>query len=483
MKIILTQDKQTNLDLQESAKILNTVCKTIEFEAFDRPVILGSSSTHIDFQTERISLLEQLENKDVEHAFYSTKRKYENNFFFYSTVDSTILSFFGWQHYTNLPIENGLFFFIATILALEIDDSFRHEDTTGCIYDFLWDKTGVDVGMKTGHICQDCLKRIQDNVKASKSLSNVFSDLVSILEVLSNTSRWGRSVLSYKEQTDIGLNWSSFEDEVAQMYRELGAEVKQNVNLAGFQTDILIEETTASKQKLRSIVECKFYRNKIGNKVVNDFARVFHTVKHAGLVDKGIIVSYSGFTPDAYLASKETQVELVNFRDLKQAIIEKTGVHVAERVVKKHEKTTEAYVVEKEITTKQKAQKYPQLFVIMPFSPDLDDVYYLGIHEIAKELGCSCERVDEMEFVGGILDKIYDSIRNSRIVIAEVSTQSANVYYELGHAHALDKPTILLTKDISSAPFDVRGFNHIVYTSIRDLQNKLRSRLSAILGL
>ena len=483
MKILLVEDAGTNLDLALSANILNTVCKANKYKAQDRPVVIDSKSNYIQFESESAELADQLKNSSIDHIFYATSRRYKNNYFFYSSTDVTILSFFGWQHYTNLPLENGLFYFIVAILARDIDDSFRHQENTGCIYDFLGDKTGVDIGMKTGHFCTDCLARIGDKVRVSPPLSSVFSDVVAILGILTNSSRWGRSIFSYKEQTDKVFDWASFEGGIAQIYRLLGAEVSQNISLSGFQTDILIEERTPSKQKLRSVVECKFYKQKVGNRVVNDFARVVHTLKDAGLVDKGIIVSYSGFTPDAYLVSKDTQIELVNFRDLKQALSEKTATHALKKDIERRGTSVDASIQVEELVTKQKTEKYPHLFVIMPFSPDLDDVYYLGIHETAKTLGCSCERVDEIEFVGDILDKMYDSIRNSRIVIAEVSTQNANVYYELGYAHALGKPTILITKEISSAPFDIKGFNHIVYTNIRDLRNKLKSRLSALLGI
>ena len=55
--------------------------------------------------------------------------------------------------------------------------------------------------------------------------------------------------------------------------------------------------------------------------------------------------------------------------------------------------------------------------------------------------------------------------------------------YELGYAHAINKPVILLTKDISSAPFDIRGHNHIVYSSIVNLRESLANRLKGTLEL
>ena len=39
----------------------------------------------------------------------------------------------------------------------------------------------------------------------------------------------------------------------------------------------------------------------------------------------------------------------------------------------------------------------------------------------------------------------------SKIIIADLSTSNPNVYYELGIAHTLNKPVILLTQNISDS--------------------------------
>lgn len=482
MKILLVKDRATDINLKLSADILNSLCRANKFEESGQPVELGMQSAYVDFNAESTQLENLLALNKVDQIFYCTSRRYDNNYFFYSNNAVTILSYHGWKHCTKLPLENGLFYFIAVTQALVVDNSVRHEDTTGCVYDFLWDKTAVDIGMKTGHFCKDCLTRVEEKVKESQSLSNILGDVVTILRVLSSSSKWGNSVFDYEKQAARSSDWASFEDDVAQIYRKLGARVQQNVNLAGFQTDILVEERPPSKQNLRSAIECKFSKNKVGNKIVNDFVRIVNTLKGAHLVDKGIIVSQSGFTQDAYLVSKETHIELLNIEDLKQAIAKATPDLVSEEKDEDtRSKSMAALLKVEESTQKIREQKSPHLFAIIPFSSDMDDVYYLGIHETARALGCSCDKVDQMEFVGPILDKLYDSIKNSRIVLAELSTPNVNVYYELGYAHALGKPTILITKDISASPFDVRGYNHIVYSSIRDLRSKLKARLEAIL--
>ena len=121
-------------------------------------------------------------------------------------------------------------------------------------------------------------------------------------------------------------------------------------------------------------------------------------------------------------------------------------------------------------------------FVAMPFTPELEDVYHLGILESVKEAGAACERADEIQHTGGIVEKVYASIRGADAVIAEVTNANPNVFYEIGFAHAIEKPVVLLTKDISNAPFDLRGYNHIQYSSIRELRSKLTLMLKALAG-
>ncbi|QDV72711.1 Nucleoside 2-deoxyribosyltransferase [Botrimarina mediterranea] len=99
----------------------------------------------------------------------------------------------------------------------------------------------------------------------------------------------------------------------------------------------------------------------------------------------------------------------------------------------------------------------------MPFSSDFDDVYHIGIKESCEKAGAYCERVDEQIFHERILDRIYNQIAKADMIIADMSGRNANVFYEVGYAHALNKPTILLTKDAADIPFDLKHFPHIVY--------------------
>lgn len=117
-------------------------------------------------------------------------------------------------------------------------------------------------------------------------------------------------------------------------------------------------------------------------------------------------------------------------------------------------------------------------FVLMPFRPEFDDVYRLGIKETAAECGILAERVDEQLYRENILAQIYRQIDAADLIVADMSGQNPNVFYEVGYAHAKGKLCILMTKDASDIPFDLALHRHIVYgSSIMGLKKKLREEL------
>src|ERR1051325_8167860 len=104
-------------------------------------------------------------------------------------------------------------------------------------------------------------------------------------------------------------------------------------------------------------------------------------------------------------------------------------------------------------------------FVLMPFSKEFDDMYKFGIKEPASQLEILAERVDEQIYTEGILERIYRQIDIADIIIADMTGQNPNVFYEVGYAHAKTKMCILLTSNANDIPFDLKHRRHIVYNS------------------
>lgn len=117
----------------------------------------------------------------------------------------------------------------------------------------------------------------------------------------------------------------------------------------------------------------------------------------------------------------------------------------------------------------------PFIFVLMPFREDFDNVYTMGIKPACDEAGAYCERVDEQIFEENILERIYNQIQKSDLVVADMSGRNPNVFYETGYAHALGKRVLLLTENQEDIPFDLMPFPHIIYNgNIALLKQKLK---------
>lgn len=107
----------------------------------------------------------------------------------------------------------------------------------------------------------------------------------------------------------------------------------------------------------------------------------------------------------------------------------------------------------------------PKAFVISQFGNDYDVLYNDVIKPVCEKQKFDVNRADEMSSSTLILNDITESIRNSSLVIADISPNNPNVFYEVGYAHAINKPTILLCdKSLRThLPFDVSGFRTIFY--------------------
>lgn len=103
-------------------------------------------------------------------------------------------------------------------------------------------------------------------------------------------------------------------------------------------------------------------------------------------------------------------------------------------------------------------------FVMMPFAPPLGD-YYSKIYEPAVEkAGLKPVRADDDIFgTGKIIDQVWSGINSAKVLIAELTNRNPNVFYELGLAHALKKPVVLVCSNQQDVPFDLKHIRVIYY--------------------
>jgi hypothetical protein len=111
----------------------------------------------------------------------------------------------------------------------------------------------------------------------------------------------------------------------------------------------------------------------------------------------------------------------------------------------------------------QDATLKSDVFVLMPFKPELRPVYDDHIKTACNNAVLSCRRADDFFRVGQIMNDIWAAISLADWIIADCTGRNANVFYEMGIAHTLGKRVILITQDEDDVPFDIRHIRFFKY--------------------
>lgn len=107
--------------------------------------------------------------------------------------------------------------------------------------------------------------------------------------------------------------------------------------------------------------------------------------------------------------------------------------------------------------------KKTMIFVAMSSEFKYED-FYTVIRLLAADLGAEAIRVDDDKIIlKSIREEIVSRIKQADIIVAEISTLSPNVMYEVGWAHALNKPTIIFADENTKIPFDIEDYKVIKY--------------------
>jgi len=131
-------------------------------------------------------------------------------------------------------------------------------------------------------------------------------------------------------------------------------------------------------------------------------------------------------------------------------------------------------------------REIPTVFVVMQFTTPFNELYEEVIKKVCAEFQLKAVRADETFGPGIIIADIAKQILDSKIIIADITPKNPNVYYEVGYAHALNKPTILIAEKPAELPFDVSGFRTLFYENSicgkAKIEEGLRKHIQAILN-
>jgi hypothetical protein len=122
-------------------------------------------------------------------------------------------------------------------------------------------------------------------------------------------------------------------------------------------------------------------------------------------------------------------------------------------------------------------------FVAMWFNPSRK-AFFEAMSRAINDAGYFPIRVDLVEHINRIDDEIISQIRQSRVLVADLTGQRNGVYFEAGFMLGLGRPVIWACEnnDLQNVHFDTRQFNTIDYADADDLRIRLQFRIEAILG-
>lgn len=104
------------------------------------------------------------------------------------------------------------------------------------------------------------------------------------------------------------------------------------------------------------------------------------------------------------------------------------------------------------------------------------------LQPVCNECDFECVRVDNLHDNDSITDTIIKYLKESDLVIADLSTHNPNAFFELGYRTALNKPAIHLKNSIDTLPFDVSAIRTIVYDlkdldKVEETKNRLKETI------
>jgi hypothetical protein len=125
-----------------------------------------------------------------------------------------------------------------------------------------------------------------------------------------------------------------------------------------------------------------------------------------------------------------------------------------------------------------------QGFVAMWFADEMKAAWEEGFYTAIDSAGYAPRRIDNREHINKICDEIIAEIRRSRFIVADFTGQRGGVYYEAGYARGRDIPVIWTCRRdwFDKLHFDIRQYNCIDWDTPKNLAQRLRVRIQAVIG-
>lgn len=133
-----------------------------------------------------------------------------------------------------------------------------------------------------------------------------------------------------------------------------------------------------------------------------------------------------------------------------------------------------------------------ECFVISPIGPEDSEIRERAdmmlnhvIESVMEEYGYDTIRADDIEEPGQITTQVLQHTVNSELVIADITNQNPNVFYELAIRHAAREPFIQVIEEGNEIPFDVHNQRTISIdiedlNSVENAKGEIKRQIEAI---
>ena len=118
-----------------------------------------------------------------------------------------------------------------------------------------------------------------------------------------------------------------------------------------------------------------------------------------------------------------------------------------------------------------------RIFVAIPSGNTFEAIYAELIKKPLARLGLQVDRAADLSTANDIMRDIIRGIEDADVVIADLTDRNPNVFYEIGLAHARERPVVMLTQDLEDIPFDLRQYRTIKYDTRFDKVGELEGKL------
>jgi hypothetical protein len=189
----------------------------------------------------------------------------------------------------------------------------------------------------------------------------------------------------------------------------------------------------------------------------------------------------SGLRPEI-VRTVETYLAILDYKDQVVKTLEESRAEITDDIYKEAIMLLDGgeYRELRKRLVEEKRKRYA--FFICPFgNEEIDHNYEFVIKPTFKAYQFDVERADEIASSSPVTELITNAIVRSRIVVADLTDERPNCYYEVGFAHALGKPVIILAREGTTRHFDISVYQWHYWDSYMDLKTKFEASLAGVL--